>query len=277
MPTILITGTSTGIGKATAKYFANKGWNVVATMRKPDLETELTKISNITVLPLDVTDLDSIQKAIDLAIKQFGTIDAIVNNAGFAVSGPFETATQEQINKQFATNIYGVFDCTRAILPHFRSNKAGIIVNVTSMGGRFSFPYYSLYNTTKWAIDGFSESLQYELGQLNIKVKIIEPGAIKTDFYSRSQTSSINNSLNDSATNAYREEFAKIKIQFDKAGSSGSDADIVAKTIYKSVTDNTNKLRYTVGVDAKIILFLKWLLPNRLLFKYINFMLSKTK
>ncbi len=288
MPTILITGTSSGIGKATAKYFASQNWNVIATMRKPELETELTQIPNILVLALDVTKFQSITEAIQTGINKFGSIQAIVNNAGFAVAGPFELATNEQISRQFETNVNGVFDCTRAILPHFRANKTGVIVNVSSMGGRTSFPYLSLYHGTKWAIDGFSESLSYELQPLGIKVKIIEPGAIKTDFYSRSLTSTIDTNLTQdlvqipvqnltqtSSQNPYLKTYIPYKKFMDNLGNNGESADFVAKTIYKSVTDKSNKLRYTVGKDAKIFLFLRWLLPNKFLFAFNHWILKK--
>jgi NADP-dependent 3-hydroxy acid dehydrogenase YdfG len=275
MSTILITGSSTGIGKVTARYFASKGWNVIATMRKPEQETELNLLPNVLLLPLDVTDQKSIDQAIADGVLRFGKIDAIVNNAGFAVGGPFETATEEQIGKQFATNVGGIFACVRGILPHFRANNSGVIVNVASMGGRACFPYFSLYHSTKWAVDGFSESLWYEMRNLGIKVKIIEPGAIKTDFYGRSQTFSLDENKTDEVTMAYKEDYLPIKKTFDQTGNGGANPEIVAKTIYRAVTDNSHKLRYTVGLDAKILLFLRWLLPNQLMFEVLNFATNK--
>lgn len=264
--TILITGCSSGIGRSTAQYFATKGWNVISTMRTPQKETELNLIDNVLIYPLDVTDSESIKNAIEAGITKFGKIDVIVNNAGFAVGGPFETASEDQIKKQFETNVFGLMNCTREILPHFRNNNSGVIINVASMGGRVSFPYFSLYHATKWAVDGYSESLQYELQNFGIKVKIIEPGAIKTDFYSRSQISSLDFDKTDEVTIAYKKPYHKIKTQFDKAGNGGSDSNLVAETIWKAANSNNNKLRYTAGFDAKSVLFLKWILPNRFLF-----------
>ena len=211
--TILITGCSSGIGLSTVQFFAKKGWNVIATMRSPEKETELNLLSNVLVCHLDVVDSDSIKKAIEAGIMKFGKIDVLVNNAGFAVGGPFETATEEQIRKQFETNVFGLMNCTRAILPHFRNNKSGMVINVASMGGRISFPYFSLYHATKWAVDGYSESLQYELQNFGIRVKIIEPGAIKTDFYSRSQISSLDFDKSDEVSVAYSNSYKKIKTQ----------------------------------------------------------------
>lgn len=264
--TILITGCSSGIGRSTANLFASKNWNVIATMRCPEKETELNTLLNVLLQKLDVTDTVSIQNAIKAGIEKFGRIDVIVNNAGFAVGGPFETATGDQIQKQFETNVFGLMNCTREILPHFRSNQSGVIVNIASMGGRVSFPYFSLYHSTKWAVDGLSESLQYEMKNFGIKVKIIEPGAIKTDFYGRSQTLSLDFDKTDETTMAYKDKYSKIKALFDKAGTGGSNPELVAQTIYRAVNDGSNKLRYTVGTDVKLVLFLKWLLPNRFLF-----------
>jgi NAD(P)-dependent dehydrogenase (short-subunit alcohol dehydrogenase family) len=184
--TVLITGSSTGIGKATAKHFRDQGWNVVATMRTPERETELKDAGNVMLARLDVTDADSIQAAIDAGLARFGRIDAVVNNAGYGLTGSFESMTLERIRRQFETNVFGLMEVTRRILPHFRAHKAGTVINVASMGGRLTFPFYSVYHATKWAVDGFSESLQFELRPLGIRVKIVEPGAIKTDFYDRS-------------------------------------------------------------------------------------------
>ena len=156
-------------------------------MRTPEKSEDLQKIADLETFRLDVTDVDSIKSAIDETLEKFGRIDAVVNNAGYGLVGAFEAATQEQIEKQFQTNVFGLMNVCREILPYFREQKRGTIVNVASVGGRITFPFYSLYHATKWAVEGFRESLQYELEQFNIRVKIIEPGPIKTDFYDRSQ------------------------------------------------------------------------------------------
>lgn len=131
--TILITGASSGIGKITAKYFAERGWNVAATMRTPEKETELKQVSGIKLYQLDVTDDESIGKAIGSAVKDFGKIDVLLNNAGYGAVGVFEKATREQIQKQFDTNMFGVMNVTRQILPYFREQKGGTIINVSSI------------------------------------------------------------------------------------------------------------------------------------------------
>ena len=184
---VLITGASSGIGKETAKLFQTKDWKVAATMRDPESADDLRNIVDLECIRLDVTDTGSVRSAIAETLEKFGRIDVVVNNAGYAAVGPFEAATPEQIERQFQTNVFGLMNVCREILPYFREQKRGYIVNIASIGGRTAFPLYSLYNSTKWAVEGFSESLQYELEQFNIRVKLIEPGPIKTDFYSRSE------------------------------------------------------------------------------------------
>ena len=133
--TIVITGASSGIGKATAIHFQKQGWNVIATMRTPEKETELNTLDNVRLEKLDVLDLESIHTAIQNGIKTYGKIDALVNNAGYGAYGPLETFPRENIIKQFNTNVIGLMDVTKAIIPHFRANKDGVIVNISSIGG----------------------------------------------------------------------------------------------------------------------------------------------
>ena len=254
--TILITGASTGIGKETALYFAEKGWNVAATMRTPEKENGFSKFPDIKVFKLDVSKEESIQKAISDAIAAFGTIDVLYNNAGYALVGSFEAMNDEQIKRQFDTNVFGVMNVTRAILPIFRMQKGGVIINTTSMGGLLTFPLYSVYHSTKWALEGFMESLQFELRQFNIKVKNIEPGAIKTDFYDRSLDFVTKPGLKvyDSYVNAAHPNMLK-------AGETAPGPLVVAKKVFEAATDNSYKLRYPVGGNGPMLVFLRWLLP----------------
>ncbi|MEM7179721.1 MAG: SDR family oxidoreductase [Spirochaetota bacterium] len=243
--TVLITGASTGIGRSTAMYFQEKGWNVIATMRTPEKEEELQKLANVLIAKLDVTDLDSIDKAIQLGIEKFGKIDALVNNAGYGAYGPLEAFPRENIVRQFNTNVIGLLDVTRAILPHFRKNKSGIIVNISSIGGKMTFPLGSLYHGTKFAVEGISEALNYELEQIGCRVKIVEPGAIATDFASRSFDFS-----NDESLVEYQETVNKLMTGFQQALNKTSEPIVVAKVIYEAITDGSSKLRYEAGDDA---------------------------
>jgi short-subunit dehydrogenase len=183
--TIVITGASSGIGKASVKYFAEKGWNVAATMRAPEKETELSEIENVKIFELDVAKQETIDQVYENILKEFGEVDALLNNAGYAVSGPFELSTDEQIRKEFDVNVFGLFNTTRTFLKHFREKRKGVIVNISSMGGKITFPLISTYHSTKFAVEGFTESLSYELDALGIKVKLVEPENIATDFSGR--------------------------------------------------------------------------------------------
>lgn len=256
--TVLITGSSTGIGKATAKYFLEKGWNVIATMRTPEKETELSESDRCMLAKLDVTDEASIQSTLDAAISRFGHIDVLVNNAGYGLSGSFESMSMAQIRRQFDTNVFGLMAVCKAILPHFRGRKAGTLVNVASMGGRCTFPLYSIYHGTKWAVDGFSESLQFELKPLGIHVKIIEPGAIKTDFYDRSAEVAHNRELGE-----YNDYVDKAQKAMDAAGNKGLPPVAVAKVIYKAANDQSWRQRYMVGPDAKGLITLRRFIGDR--------------
>ena len=245
--TILITGSSSGIGQETAKYFQSKGWNVIATMRNPDQEQELKALENVLVTKLDVLDHQSIEEAIKSGIQKFGGIDVLLNNAGYGAYGPLESFPREKILRQFNTNVIGLMDVTRAILPHFRENRKGIIINVSSMGGKMTFPLGSLYHGTKFAVEGITESLRYEVEHFGGRVKIIEPGAIATDFAGRSFDFN-----NDESLVAYQQIVNKIMSVFPEMIKNASTTDVVTKVIYEAATDGTDKLRYMAGKDAKM-------------------------
>src|SRR5258707_3808693 len=173
--TVLITGVSSGIGKAAALHFAKAGWNVVATLRQPDAAADLAALPNVLVTRLDVQVPATITTAIDAGIAHFGRIDALVNNAGFSLFGVFEAIPQAKIQEQFDVNLFGVMAVTRTILPHFRAHKRGTIINVSSGAGIFTLPMLSLYCASKFALEGFSEALAYELAAQNIAGQIVEP------------------------------------------------------------------------------------------------------
>jgi len=185
MKTIFMTGTSTGLGKAAVKLFADKGWKVIATMRNPQNADEVFEHENITVLPLDVTNLEQIESTVKDAIS-LDDIDVVFNNAGYGLAGPFEGATDEQIQTNITTNLLGVMRVTKAFLPHFREKKSGLYITTTSIGGSITLPFNSVYHATKFGLEGWSESLNYELSKFGIKIKTVAPGGIATDFAGRS-------------------------------------------------------------------------------------------
>jgi len=242
MKTIFITGASTGLGKATAKLFASKGWKVIATMRKPETERELNRVDNITLLPLDVTNLEQINSTAQKAIA-LGNIDVVFNNAGYGLIGPMEPVTDEQLTRQINTNILGVIRVTQAFIPYFREKKNGLFMTTTSMGGLLTFPLSSVYHATKWALEGWSESLAFELNQFGIGVKTVSPGGIKTDF--------INRSLDTTSHPAYLKLTEKLYAGIHE--DSFSTAEQIAEIVYEAATDGKDKLRYVAGADAEAL------------------------
>jgi len=256
-PTVLITGASSGIGKATALLFQQKGWQVAATMRRPEAATDLAALPNVRCWALDVGDRTSIEGAVQATLDTFGDLDAVVNNAGFAVVGPLEAASEEDLQRQFDTNVYGVIRVMQAVLPHFRDRRRGTIINVSSVGGRLAFPMYSLYHGTKWAIEGISESAQFELHPFNIRVRLIEPGAIRTDFYGRSQTP-----LQKAGLTAYADFTSKVLARIGEVEAKAPGPEVVAQTIYQAATDKSDRLRYGVGNGVEPLLLVRRLLPS---------------
>lgn len=259
--TVFITGSSSGIGKATALYFAKQGWNVAATMRTPAKETDLTKLPNVKLFRLDVLDSTSIQQALADARMAFGEIDVLVNNAGYGAVGVFEAATPEQVQRQFDTNVFGVMNVIREILPYFRQKRDNpdnrpCIINVTSMGGLITFPIYSIYHGTKWAVEGFTEALSFELRPFNIRVKNIEPGAIKTDFYDRSQ-----DLLQREGLTAYDDYVRVTLANSQKAGADAPGPEVVAGKIFVAANDRSFRLRYPVGSQSPWLLAIRRLIP----------------
>lgn len=242
--TIFITGASTGLGKAAAKLFAAKDWRVIATMRTPEKDTELHLIKNITLLPLDVTNVGEIKKTVEKAIAS-GNIDVVFNNAGYGLAGPFEAITDAQLTRQINTNLLGVMRVTQAFIPYFREKKAGLFITTTSIGGLITFPLNSAYHATKWALEGWSESMAFELNQFGIGIKTVSPGGIKTDFISRSL---------DLATHpAYDHLAAKVMTAFTdpERVKNHSTAEQIAEVVYEAATDGKDKLRYVAGADAQ--------------------------
>lgn len=266
--TVLITGASSGIGLETALYFFEQGWQVVATMRHPDQrKTKLHERGLPDLLHLDVGEPASIQAAIQTTLAKYRQIDVLVNNAGYALQGPFEAAAADQVRRQFETNVFGLMEVTRAMLPVFRRQQHGCLINVASMGGRVGFPLYSVYNSTKWAVDGFSEALQYELKPLNIRVRIVEPGIIKTDFYGRSMDFGQPGAMAE----AYQSTIKRSqRLLGENATRAGVAARVVAQTIFRAATDNSGRLRYVVGPDAQALILMRWLLPEWLFYKLVE-------
>ena len=242
--TIFITGASTGLGRATALLFAGKGWKVIATMRTPEKEAELTNVAGITVLKLDVTVPAQIAAAAKAALA-LGPVDVLFNNAGYGMAGAFEGATDEQLAHELDTNLLGVMRVTQAFLPAMRERGAGTIVTTTSIGGLVAFPFNAVYHATKWGLEGWSESLAFELEPFGIRVKTVAPGGMATDFSGRS--------LVFTAHPAYAEGIAKTMAAFSdpERRTLSSTAEQVAETVYEAATDQTDHVTFVSGAGAK--------------------------
>jgi len=242
MKTIFITGASTGMGKAAALLFAERGWKVIATMRTPAKDTTLTQQKGITVLPLDVTNNQQIYTTVEKALS-LGNIDVVLNNAGYGLMGPLEGATDAQIAGQLNTNLYGAIQVIKACIPHFREKHGGMFITTTSIGGLTTFPFSSVYHATKWALEGFSESLSYELKPFGITVKTVAPGGIKSAF-----RDSLHISQHEAYTTHFQTMMPKLQGLFHP-----SEPEEIAAVVYEAATDGKDQLRYTAGPDARAL------------------------
>jgi NAD(P)-dependent dehydrogenase (short-subunit alcohol dehydrogenase family) len=240
--TIFITGASTGMGKATAKLFQSNGWNVIATMRNPEKETELNQLDNVTLLRLDVTNLEQISDAVEKAVS-IHPIDVVFNNAGYGLMGALEAMSDEQILKEINTNLLGVIRVTQAFIPHFRAKKKGLFISTTSMGGFLGFPLHSIYHATKFGVEGWSESMSFELALHNIGIKTIACGAVATDFTTRS--------LDKSLHPGYQPLEAKLFSMVNEMMHLSMPAEQLAEVVYEAATDGKDQIRYFAGEDSK--------------------------
>ncbi|MCY1046183.1 SDR family oxidoreductase [Corallococcus sp. bb12-1] len=241
--TTLVTGSSTGFGRATVRRFARAGWNVIATLRTPEAGREFHGLDNVLVTRLDVQDGASITSAVEAGIARFGAIDALINNAGFGLYGVFESTPREKVAEQFDVNLFGLMDVTRAVLPQMRRQRSGVILNITSGAGVFGVPMSSLYCASKFAVEGFSEALSYELVGMGITVKLIEPGGVlDSQFVSRSGS--------EAARTGRIEDYAPFLAHADEVFAglrntrAGATSDDVAEVIFGAATDGTDQLRY---------------------------------
>jgi NAD(P)-dependent dehydrogenase (short-subunit alcohol dehydrogenase family) len=242
--TIFITGSSSGLGRAAAKLFAARGWKVVATMRNPETENELTDLPEVVLLPLDITDQAQIERAAAKAVIG-GGVDVVFNNAGYGMAGPLEGLTDEQILRMVSTNLMGAIRTTKAFIPHFREKRAGLFINTTSIGGLITVPFNSIYHATKWALEGWSESMAFELNELGIGMKTVSPGGMKTDFFTRS--------LDTGRHPAYDALVDRVMsaITDPKQLETYSTPEQIAEVVYEAATDGKDQLRYVAGADAK--------------------------
>lgn len=258
MKTVFITGASAGIGLECAKKFSENNWNVVATVRNMDRIPEILSKNNVMPVKMDVTDTESIHNAVQTAIEKFGQIDVLINNAGYYSIGVVEAISEDEIRRQIETNLLGLIFTTKAVLPFMREKRSGLIINLSSVAGRTTVPLQSIYHAGKWGVEGFSQSLQYEVEDLGIDVVLIEPGVIKTDFYTRSMSFSRAEELVD-----YKDISEKAGKYLIEGGMNGSSPAEVAEKIYSIAESKKRRLQYVVGKSTEIVTLSK-LLPTRI-------------
>lgn len=252
--TVLITGASSGFGQLAAKRFQREGWNVVATMRSPEEDQELGNLSNVVVTRLDVTDTESISDAVRLAVETFGTIDVLVNNAGYGGHAVFEQATNTDIRAMYDTNVFGVMNVARAVLPLMRQQKSGCVINVTSMAGMIAAPTISVYASSKHAVEGLTEGMAYDYKPLGIRVKSVLPGAYPTTRFNSNTNDELcsgDDQLVEHAEvlHSHLQEVAK---QMANQGGEFADPQEVADKIFECATSDT-PIHNPVGSDAEMI------------------------
>ena len=264
---VLVTGCSSGIGHATAGRLARSGWTVYATARRLDAMAGLAE-AGCRLLRLDVTDDESMRAAVEEIERVEGTVDVLVNNAGYSLSGAIESVPLDEVRRQFETNVFGLVRLTQLVLPGMRAQGRGRIVNVSSMGGRLTFPGGGYYHATKHAIEALSDALRFEVRGFGIDVVVIQPGLIRTGF-SDAAVGTIADRSDDPAgpydvfnqavaaatAGAYRNALSRTL---------GGGPDVVARTIERAITTKRPRTRYRVTGSARLFIVLRRLLPDRL-------------
>lgn len=248
----LITGCSTGIGAATAARLAKGNWTVYATARRPETLASLAE-AGCQTLALDVTNEELMTAAVDTIIAESGRIDALINNAGYSQGGAAETLDLDDVRRQFETNVFGLLRMTQLVLPHMREQRSGRIVNISSMGGKLVFPGGGAYHATKYAVEAFSDAMRFEVDGFGIKVIIIEPGLITTNF-ENAAVSSLDNAPADGPYAHFNAHLAKATKEAYNGPMAklGGGPDSVAKVIEKSLNARRPRIRYTVTPSASM-------------------------
>jgi NAD(P)-dependent dehydrogenase (short-subunit alcohol dehydrogenase family) len=250
--TVFVTGTNSGLGLAIVRLFATRGWNVVATMRRMQESAILSDLPNVRVLPLELTDSNSVNSAVRKAIEESGRIDVVINNAGYCLMGPLESTSLDQIRDQFETNVFGMMAAIKAFLPHLRANNGSRIINITSISADTGFPFVSAYGSSKAAIASLSETLNIELHDAGIQVKAVHPGLFATEIFQKLK-------LVDSLPDVYRPLFERFVAQ--QSATKGSHPSECAQVVYRAATDNRpDRVHYYAGRDATMVRRMKRLL-----------------
>lgn len=240
--TIFITGASSGLGKATAKLFAENDWIVIATMRNPENETEFVQYPNVHLLKLDITDPTQVTETVAKA-EQISPIGVLFNNAGYVLAASLEATSETQMQAQFNTNFFGTIRLTKAVLPHLRARKKGIILTTTSLGAYIPDPFMSLYAASKSALETWSAAMSYELDRYNIQMKTIIPGFMQTNFVNNAQMVKFD---------AYEEDWNKVLAAYAVPNENAiiDQPEDIAAVVLEAATDDIKQLHYFAGKDA---------------------------
>lgn len=256
---ILISGASSGIGKMVGEFLTDKGHNVIGTSRNPD-----PNYKKFELIALDVTDDESVNETCKMALEKLGKVDVLINNAGFGISGPIENTSIEEAKNQFNANYFGVVRMTTKLLPHFRSNCDGLIINISSLGGLIGLPFQGHYSASKFALEGFIEALRMELKPFNIRACNINPADFNTEF-------SANRKLVSEVSNEYRQKFNQFLKMYEKDEREGADPILIAKLIDKLIQQDAVSVRYVIGKQSQTMGFtIKRLLGSNLFEKMMN-------
>lgn len=258
-PVVLITGCSSGIGRATAELFNERGWRVWATARNPDDVTDLGNAGCRTAA-IDVTEDAQVESVVEQLVDEEGQVDCLVNNAGYGQEGAVEDVPVEQVHAEFDVNVYGVLRTTRRVLPLMRRQGSGTVVNVSSLLGRIAYPMRGVYAGSKYAVEGLSDALRTELKGFGVDVVLVEPGTVDTEFDDRA--SATTDSI-DTESSVYSRGYTVVGGTQRLFARFGTPAERVAETIHRAATADRPDARYVVGTDAKVLLLLRYL-PTRL-------------
>lgn len=273
----IVTGSASGIGYETALILARNGFRTFATVRNVEKAKTLSEIAKkeqlqLKILKLDVTDEKSVNDAIKNIKSDAGRIDVLVNNAGYGLGGALEDISMNELKAQFETNVFGLIRVTQAVLPTMREQKSGIIVNISSIGGKIALPYFSPYISTKFAVEGLSESIAYDLEPFGIKVVLIEPGAIKTNF----DSGMVMPAKSRDSGSPYFKNMQQVLGLMNSMLQNGSLPDKVAKVVLEAVTSQSPNLRYTAGDDAAFLVQKRKELSDLEFKKFVSEFLSKS-
>ena len=260
--TVFITGTNSGIGRATVEFFAARGWQVAATMRKTEHADIFGHLEHVKVFRLEVANSEEVEEVTQDVIKTFGKIDVLVNNAGYFQMGPLEASSMQQIRAQYETNVFGLIEVTKAFIPLFRAQKAGMVVNVSSVSAENGYPFVSAYASSKAAVLILTEALNIELESIGASAKAVLPGTHATNIFTKI----------DVAKDIPAEYHPQLAAFFGQQQEvKGSKPEVVAERIYEAVTDGKrDKVRYFAGPDARVIPSAKRLLGQDGYFRFFK-------